>query len=76
MRTWLNAERIFTSTQSLPSPLPRKFTKVKLRRGANHVIVKLTQCILHWEFAMQTVTEEHEPADVVGRDVAGLIRGE
>jgi len=73
MGIWLNGARIFTSTKSLPSVVTRQFVKVKLRKGANHVIVKLTQRILHWEFGLQTVTEEHEPADVVGRDVAGLI---
>ena len=57
---------MFTSRQGCSSDLTRKLAAVTLRRGDNHVLVKLTQAKNYWQFHTRFLTLDQRPAEVTG----------
>jgi hypothetical protein len=53
--------------------MSRQLIKVKLRTGANDLLVKLSQRDRYWEFSLHVLTLDGKPAPVYGMDVASLL---
>ena len=72
IRVWLNGEPVFTGTHCAPSDLTRSLAKVNLRRGTNHLLVKIAQRRNFWEFGIRVLTLKGGAATVTGGEVSHL----
>jgi len=73
IRIWVNGERVFTSARCAPSDLTRRLVKVDLRKGRNHVLVKICQRRNFWEFDLRVLTAEGDPAQVTGSELSTAL---
>ncbi len=75
-RVWLNGDEVFSSEDCLPSVLTRKLVKVGLRKGENHLLVKICQQKNYWELGAWFLSSDGKPAPVFGMDVPPAPTGE
>ena len=66
VRIWLNGSHVFTSLEHRPSVQTRQLVPVRLKKGRNHLLVKLCQRKNYWEFGTVFLTAEGRPAPIAG----------
>ncbi len=76
VRVWLNGAEVFSSTDCLPSVITRQLVKVDLRKGENHLLVKICQQKNCWEFGARFLSLDRKPAPIFGLEVAPKRTGE
>lgn len=69
IRIWLNGSHAFTSLKHRPSVQTRQLVTVPLKKGPNHLLVKLCQRKNYWEFGTVFLTADGRPAPVRGHNL-------